>query len=179
MSPLDVGLLTFSNKSRVALNRTVREIWGGKDFASSDGPVRNDVVICLRNISRLIFNGMRGRVDSFKKPSAGGHPQISIQFPEEELYLEGLACAPQFNRPKTFSDMDEYEAATGIRPYKMKDIGLLFDFGYALTVHKSQGSGFRYVILVDDVPPMVDADTYRRWLYTGITRSSSHLVVLR
>ena len=103
----------------------------------------------------------------------------TVRFPEEELRLEGKICSPQFNRPKTFSDIDEYAEVTGTRPFRMKDIGLLFDFGYALTVHKSQGSGFKHVILVDDSPYDLDADTYRRWLYTGITRSSSHLVVLR
>jgi exodeoxyribonuclease V len=47
-----------------------------------------------------------------------------------------------------------------------------FDFAYALTVHKSQGSEYPSVVLIDDRFAQWDRDLRRRWLYTGLTRAS-------
>jgi UvrD-like helicase C-terminal domain len=51
-------------------------------------------------------------------------------------------------------------------------------FAYALTVHKSQGSEFGSVLLVDDYARK-SAPDYRRWLYTGVTRAKNMLVYAR
>lgn len=51
------------------------------------------------------------------------------------------------------------------------------DFGYCLTVHKSQGSEWPCVVLVNERMGM-DAATYFRWMYTGITRASQELVIV-
>lgn len=49
----------------------------------------------------------------------------------------------------------------------------MFDYGYALTVHKSQGSQWDNVMLFDDW----DKRDRRQWLYTGITRAAKRLVI--
>jgi superfamily I DNA/RNA helicase len=46
-----------------------------------------------------------------------------------------------------------------------------FDFGYALTVHKAQGSQWDRVVLV--------REHCARWLYTGITRACEQLTLIR
>jgi len=51
-----------------------------------------------------------------------------------------------------------------------------FDYGYALTVHKAQGSEFDRVLLVDESACF--RDSARRWLYTGITRAARELTVM-
>jgi exodeoxyribonuclease-5 len=51
-----------------------------------------------------------------------------------------------------------------------------FAFGYALTVHKAQGSEFNSVLLIDECHIL---DLRRQWLYTGITRAAGHIVVAR
>jgi hypothetical protein len=51
-----------------------------------------------------------------------------------------------------------------------------FDYGYALTVHKSQGSEWRKVIMVLHHTQLVMAQ--REILYTGITRAREHLVLI-
>lgn len=52
-----------------------------------------------------------------------------------------------------------------------------FAYGYALTVHKAQGSEFPRVLLVDE------SSTFRehsaQWLYTAITRASRQLVLVQ
>ena len=52
-----------------------------------------------------------------------------------------------------------------------------FDYGYALTVHKAQGSQWDNVLLFDE------SECFRsnawRWLYTGITRAAKNLIMVR
>jgi exodeoxyribonuclease-5 len=50
-----------------------------------------------------------------------------------------------------------------------------FDFGYVLTVHKSQGSQWGSVVLIDE---WTFSDR-EKWLYTGITRAVESVTVLR
>ena len=50
-----------------------------------------------------------------------------------------------------------------------------FDFGYVLTVHKSQGSQWDNVVLVDEWR----SNHRTQWLYTGITRAAETITVLQ
>mgnify|MGYP003694321785 CR=1 FL=1 len=50
-----------------------------------------------------------------------------------------------------------------------------FDYGYVLTVHKSQGSQWDDVVLFDE--SFAFQDSRARWLYTGITRAAKRLSV--
>jgi len=47
-----------------------------------------------------------------------------------------------------------------------------FDYAYAITCHKAQGSEFNNVVLYHE--PIGD---YNKWLYTGITRAKSSLII--
>lgn len=55
------------------------------------------------------------------------------------------------------------------------------DFGYAITSHKSQGSTYRYVIVVEDdilsVGPITDVEKSQS-LYTAITRASDKVFIV-
>ena len=52
-----------------------------------------------------------------------------------------------------------------------------FDYGYALTVHKAQGSQWNDVVLFDE--SWAFKETRQRWLYTAITRAAERLTVVR
>ena len=52
-----------------------------------------------------------------------------------------------------------------------------FDYGYALTVHKAQGSQWDSVVLFDE--SWAFRDNRARWLYTGITRAAERLTIVR
>jgi ATP-dependent exoDNAse (exonuclease V) alpha subunit len=56
--------------------------------------------------------------------------------------------------------------------------GDLFDFGYALTVHKAQGSQAKRVILFEERSKYMDDIMWKRWLYTGITRAVEELYII-
>lgn len=53
-----------------------------------------------------------------------------------------------------------------------------FSFGYACTVHKSQGSEFDNVYIVNDYPVYKrNTIDYKRWIYTAITRAKCNLYI--
>ena len=52
-----------------------------------------------------------------------------------------------------------------------------FDYGYALTVHKAQGSQWDDVMLFDE--SFAFREHRARWLYTGLTRAARKLTVVR
>lgn len=52
-----------------------------------------------------------------------------------------------------------------------------FDFGYAINVHRAQGSEYRNVVLYDESYCFKGSEA--RWLYTGITRAQNSLIIIR
>ena len=54
----------------------------------------------------------------------------------------------------------------------------MFDFGYALTCHKAQGSQMHHVILYVEEGAKSDEKFWKRWLYTATTRAVERLTVL-
>lgn len=51
-----------------------------------------------------------------------------------------------------------------------------FDYGYALTVHKAQGSQWDNVVLLDE---WNHQPTRRQWLYTAVTRAAERITVVK
>ena len=52
-----------------------------------------------------------------------------------------------------------------------------FDYGYAITCWKSQGSEYDKVLLYEENFPW-EEDMHYQYLYTGITRSKKRLVIV-
>ena len=52
-----------------------------------------------------------------------------------------------------------------------------FDYGYALTVHKAQGSQWDDVVLFDE--SYAFREHRARWLYTAITRAAETITIVR
>lgn len=52
-----------------------------------------------------------------------------------------------------------------------------FDLGYAISVHKSQGSEWNNVIIIDE--SYCFKDKKYNWLYTAVTRAKKNLIILR
>jgi exodeoxyribonuclease-5 len=170
---LSLGILCWTNRQRIQLNGIARQVRGYKG-----SPGLGEVLVCLRN-SPPVYNGMRGLLsrDSF----VAHQPwllDVAIGFPEEEIDDHPrVLCAAQFNRDKgVFASIEELKER-GIVVKMMRDAGDFFDFGYALTVHKSQGSQFEHAIVVMDMPE--SNPDFPRWAYTAITRAISRLTILR
>lgn len=167
----DSLVLVGTNKSRLLLNQAIRDAKG--IFAPE--PVVGDKVVCLKNIydneaGGDIFNGMTGIITELL-PFKSHWYFATIDFPSEGRKYEGKISRHQFNQPKP------------LRSFKgvpSKKLGDLFDFGYALTVHKAQGSEARKVLVVDEsyVFRHRDEVTGRKWLYTALTRAQEELYIL-
>ena len=61
-------------------------------------------------------------------------------------------------------------------PYETRMDADAFDYGYALTCHKSQGSQWDAVGIIDESASFAES---HRWLYTAVTRAAKHLWLWR
>jgi exodeoxyribonuclease V len=172
--PMDVAVFCWTNRQRIRLNLAAR-----RALKFKGAPEKGEVLICLKNMKGTeIYNGMRGLVaaDSLVQPGEWGF-DCDIAFPEEGLAARTLPlCGPQFNRERVFSSIEELEAR-GVHVPKMGGLNF-FDFGYALTVHRSQGSQMKHVIFYVEEGAKADEKLWRRLVYTAVTRSTSKLTVL-
>jgi exodeoxyribonuclease-5 len=172
-----IAALTYKNATRVAINKNIR--WARfSPEASDDKPQVGDVVICLRN-QPPVFNGMRGVVVEVGRKTKD-HTSLGVQFPDDgDMTQYDAMVTTQFGREKTYSSIRELaeDGVKGVR--EMKNAGGLYDYGYAMTVHKAQGSEFRSVYLIREKPGLTDEDTWVRWAYTGVTRASEELVIVK
>lgn len=173
---LDTAFLCYKNATRVNINRIVREYLG----CAGKLPQIGEPVIALRNYPP-IYNGMRGELTM---PADQPYPdewwmmRAKIEFPDEGIeaaYYD--VCRDQFHRHEPFRSVDELREAK-MKVHSMSEAGKLFDFGYALTVHKSQGSQFPHAVVVVDWRQDYTNEKIRRLAYTAITRASERLTVL-
>ena len=51
-----------------------------------------------------------------------------------------------------------------------------FEFAYAVTCHKAQGSEYDFVVVLDESGYFEDG---KQWLYTAVTRAKKRLIVVR
>lgn len=162
----DTLILCGYNNTRIKLNNYIRGILG----YDSPLPTAGDRVICLRNKQqKAIFNGMLGTLQTISTKDDNFY-EVKILFDDDNSIYEGLAVRKQFGANATLSFTKESRALTLQ--------GELFDFAYALTVHKAQGSQVSRVILFEErFKQMSDLD-WKRWLYTAITRAEEELIIL-
>lgn len=172
----DVGVLCYSNAERIDLNALARRARWGDTYR--EYPLVGDQVICLRNTENRVFNGMRGEVTACADNTVA-HYDARVLFADDEFELEGPLCKTQFNRPRTIQDFDEFRRLTGMSVRSWDAVGLLFDYGYALTGHKAQGSQLEHAVVSLDLPNRLSLDEKKRWLYTTFTRASKYLCILQ
>lgn len=160
----DTLILCGYNTTRKRLNAHIRNSLG---FESPE-PVSGDRVICLRNNHKeKIFNGMLGTIETISQKDADWYSAEILMDGRDGLY-SGFISAAQFNAETSMNFTSE-------RRQIMR--GDLFDFGYAITVHKAQGSQARKVILFEERFKKMDDDQWRRWLYTAVTRAEEELYI--
>lgn len=157
-------VLTGYNHTRVKINQAIRGLLGFE----SELPMRNDRVICLKNNREQgIYNGMLGYIQEITNIEDTEMPYylMDVIFDGEDKTRELKVCKTQFGQKETIKDQ---------LPKELQ----LFDFGYAITVHKAQGSQAERVIVFEERFAKMSDEDWRRWLYTAVTRSSSELYVV-
>lgn len=162
----DLLVLSGYNQSRVKLNKQMRSYF---DFGS-DAPSHGDRVICLKNNwEKGIYNGMVGRIRVIRDKINDSRFEIfeaEIEM-ENGIIYEGNILADQFDSPISLAEK-----------INKKDNVELFDFGYALTVHKAQGSQAKRVLLFEERNKHMTDEDWQRWIYTGITRAEEELTIV-
>ncbi len=167
-SKKDVLILCGRNTTRQKLNISARGVRG---FESGE-PEGDDKVVCLKNSYAVagepLYNGMIGTIERINQEGEHWY-DANISFPGEERTFSGLISKHQFGKDTV---LDKVE---GLSP---KDIGERFDFGYALTVHKAQGSQANTVLLFEERFQKMSDDDWKRWLYTAVTRAKKRLYII-
>jgi exodeoxyribonuclease V len=157
-------ILCGYNHTRKKLNAFIRNSLG----IDSPNPVKNDRVICLRNNHRKnIYNGMLGTIINIKEKNNEWY-LADIKMDEEENIFEGYISTEQFKDKASLNFTDKRSKILA---------GDLFDFGYALTVHKAQGSQAKKVILFEERFKQMTDDDFKKWLYTAVTRAEEELYI--
>lgn len=160
----DTLVLCGYNHTRKKLNNFIRQALGFEVIE----PTVNDRVICLRNNhAKNIFNGMLGTIAKISKKNPEWYDAEILMDKEEQPY-KGLISVQQFNSNSALNFTDKRSRIVQ---------GDLFDFGYALTVHKAQGSQAKKVILLEERFKQMDDEQWRRWLYTAVTRAEEELYI--
>ena len=163
----DTMVLCGYNNTRIKLNQYIRQML---QFESPK-PQSGDRVICLRNNrTENIFNGMLGSINYLEEPKDNSKWYFAeIDMDGRMDPFEGLIFKEQFNNPQSLNFTNRRRELSQ---------GDLFDFGYAITVHKAQGSQAKRVILFEERFSKMDDEEWRRWLYTGVTRAEEELYII-
>lgn len=168
----ETAMITWTNRLRTELNESVQ-----KHLFGELRPVPGSQLICLKN-DYPVVNGMRGFVEEVNAWDKAHQYHLRIAFPDEPsstdptqaLMFHGPVFRPQFGLQRP---VDGTQAASELAQHPistMEECGALYDWGYALTCHKAQGSEFRHVYIV--LEPGSEPNDFARWLYTAITRAS-------
>ena len=158
-------VLVGTNKTRRRYNQRLREL---KGFPTGY-PAAGDKLVCLRNDQvKGLLNGSLWQVMSSSKETAKPGINLLVR-PEDDDMDRGAAKIKLLKA--AFEDVE------GEIPWSMRKRYDEFDYGYALTVHKAQGSQWNNVVLFDE--SWAFRDTRERWLYTAVTRAAETLTIVK
>jgi exodeoxyribonuclease V len=125
--------------------------------------------VCLRNDpTKGLLNGSLWKVMTASKETS--KPGINLLISPDEEGTKSSTSKIKLLK-QVFEDPDSDI------PWQLKKRYDDFDFGYALTVHKAQGSQWENVVLFDE--SFAFKEMRQRWLYTAVTRASETLTVVR
>jgi exodeoxyribonuclease-5 len=170
---VDASLVTSSDQVLVGINRTrhrynerLRQLAG----RTSPMPEVGDRLVALKNEHALgILNGGLWEVLELKNRRRGAVNDHCVSMIVKSLDFEGTEPRKVRCRQELFLGKGNEVSWKELRGTQQ------FDFGYALTVHKSQGSQWTNVCLFDESNAFPERG---RHLYTGITRAAERLTIV-
>lgn len=155
-------LLVGRNKTRHASNKRIRGLLGREEPL----PVPEDKLVCLRNShDKGLLNGALWHVDDVGVLDEDRIVMSLHSDVEDEMPVDVEAWTHHFLGKEDHLPWWERKEAEE------------FDYGYAMTVHKAQGSQWGNVMLFDE--SFCFREDRWRWLYTGLTRASDQITVVR
>lgn len=154
-------ILVGKNATRFGTNKRVRGLKGYDDVY----PVIGDKLVCLRNNHDEAL--LNGSIFEVQNVTGVMDDKVFMELvPEDGDFAQDVAA-----------HVHHFEGNGKDIPWFQKKEANEFDFGYALTVHKAQGSQWDNVLLFDE------AYCFRqdrwKWLYTGITRAAESVTIVK
>lgn len=187
-------VICATNKKRVELNNQMRYLLGFSGELPQDG----EKMICLRNYwedisddgESALVNGMTGVIHNPFEDFVIAPSYVKMR----NHKMESVSCSFECDDGTYFDSvkMDKSMILTGEKCIDWREsyaLGKLipkigdivpreFTFGYAITCHKSQGSEYDKVTVIEENFPF-DKTEHARWLYTACTRAAEKLVLVR
>lgn len=158
-------VLVGTNRTRRRYNQRLRELKG----FNAAYPQSGDKLVCLRNDpAKGLLNGSLWQVMSSSRETVKPGINLLIR-PEDDDMDRGSA------KIKLLKAV--FEDPEGEIPWQTRRRYDEFDYGYALTVHKAQGSQWNNVVLFDE--SFAFRDSRERWLYTAVTRAAETLTIVQ
>ena len=183
-------ILCAKNETRIAINNQMREMLG-REGDPKDG----DKVICLRNEwgtfdsnADPLVNGTIGYLQnnysrllrypyfingggSFEVITSDIITETGSKFSDlsldKRLILEGKAG---------LDTKTKWLLGKNLKTQWM--VPMEFTYGYAITVHKAQGSQWDKVLIMEENFPF-GKEEHARWLYTAVTRAAEKCVIIK
>lgn len=179
-------IICAKNETRNSINHQFRKyLWQNPDIPTI--PLVGDRIICLRNnwdicndLGDAIVNGTTGTILSLQtRPNLIIDTECHITmapdgYEEDDLYTNFIDVSMDWKLITTGEPLvnkDNFrKIPKDLRPNQ-------FDYGYAITCHKSQGSEWGKVLVVEEGFPW-EKEEKKRWLYTAATRASEKLTLV-
>lgn len=181
-------IICATNKKRLDINTYMRAAAGRGEL-----PEDGDKIIACRNCWDIIdttgenalVNGTIGYLDGLtfgtQEYPIYGFPTVPVirtglrtddgGFDEIMLDQQALMTGKKFLTPEQEYQIYRRASLKGLEPIE-------FNYGYAITCHRAQGSEWEKVLVFEESFPF-DKEEHARWLYTACTRPSEKLVLVR
>lgn len=144
-------------------------------------PYPGERIVCLKNNKDLgIMNGQTGTVYFLMPEKYKNTYRLTFQLDGSEDFIEAFTDGKTFDQVTytIYTDKDRMKKMHG---YAIRNnLGGInhFDYGYCISVHKSQGSEWDKIVLFEQRNRYQDDKQYARWLYTAITRAKTKLLII-
>lgn len=165
-------IITGTHRRRWSITHTIRDL---KGLANSWLPYTGEPLICRKNsMAHNLINGQEATAGDFSVAAEDAQLDAGVTTDEGESvtckawrgpFKEHDSGAPV--RPKMYDPDWQAQRGHGVE---------VFDFGYAITCHVSQGSQWDDVLVYDE--SRVFRDDAKKWLYTACTRAAERLTVI-
>ena len=161
-------IIVGTNKTRRAVNTFFRDAYG----LEGPYPKKDERLICLKNNKdHGLLNGLMGETqEDFE--DLGEHVRVKVKMEDggkEKSIRVHKAIFDEYQTPGIFEKMSYWDKRKAEQ----------FDYAYAITCHKAQGSQWDSIVVNDEGFGRGNPDLRKCWLYTAITRAAESLTLVR
>ena len=169
----DVQVIVGTNANRWRVTEKIRNAIG----YDSDAPMVGERLICCRNSTSnpAVVNGTLVTVTGAPEQLFDGSESFALKYEDEEgIARQSVVYQGLFEEHK--AKKRDHFTADKKAAFQSRKNNEHFDWAWAITCHKSQGSSWPDVCVHDESG--VFREDSAKWLYTAITRSSEILTVV-